>query len=597
MHTRPDAPHLSRPDAPNLNALWAAIFVEEAIRHGIYTFCVSPGSRSTPLTAAVARHPKARLQICYDERAAAFYALGYARATGLPALLICTSGTAVANYLPAVIEASVDHLPMLICSADRPPELEQCGANQSIPQTHLFGHHARWFFDIPCPTESIAPQFVLTTLAQALHRATGPFAGPVHLNWRFREPLVPIESPISPDYTQPLARWWKDSQPWTMYAHAQAQGLPALPPTLFASVVRAVRGVLVLGRMPVWWDKSPIIRLAERLGWPLFADIGSGVRLGKQPLQRILSFDGLLRDPRWRVSSKPDLILHLGGPLVAKHFLSYLEEHPDTPYVAVHEHPERIDPTHQVQTRLACHPSAFSESLCALLPADIADRSGEWLRGWQEADRSYLRHVRETLAVDELHESAVAFDISQLIPHEHALFVGNSMPIRDFDRFADGFGHAVPLAANRGASGIDGLLASSLGFVAGSRTRGTLLIGDLSLIHDLNSLILLKQSQIPLVIVVLNNHGGGIFRFLPVARFDDIFQRCFTTPHDISIAPIAQAIGLSAVQVTSRSAFRDIYQKATHANQPVLIEVLTHSDRNMAFYQALHAHTITPSTL
>ncbi len=583
----------TRLQAPNLNALWAEIFVEEAIRLGIDYFCISPGSRSTPLTVAVARHPKARLQICYDERAAAFHALGFARATGIPALLICTSGTAVANYLPAVVEASVDHVPLLICSADRPPELEQSGANQAIPQTHLFGHHVRWFFELPCPTSAIPAPFVLTTLAQAFHRATGSFAGPVHLNWRFREPLAPIASSIPPEYTASLDRWCRSSQPWTTYAHAQAQGIPALPPFLFASVARAKRGVLVLGRMPIWWDKSPILRLAEHLGWPIFADIGSGLRLGKRPTHRILSFDGLLRDPRWRTDTKPDVILHLGGPLVSKHFLSYLQEHPDTPYVVVQEHSERLDPIHQVHHRLACHPSAFAETLHTLLPADLSTLSAEWIALWKAADQQHLQQTHTALALDDLHEPAVAFDLSRLIPKDHALFVGNSMPIRDLDRFADVTGHPVPVAANRGASGIDGLLASALGFVMGSGTAGTLLIGDLSLIHDLNSLILLKQSQIPLVVVVLNNHGGGIFQYLPIARFEDVFSRCFTTPHDISLAPIAQSIGVFAVQVTSRAAFRQAYTEATRTNQPALIEVCTHQEQNLAFSRALSSHTPT----
>ncbi|MCB9640825.1 MAG: 2-succinyl-5-enolpyruvyl-6-hydroxy-3-cyclohexene-1-carboxylic-acid synthase [Myxococcales bacterium] len=577
----------TRFQAPNLNALWTQLFVEEALRHGLDYFCVSPGSRSTPLTVAIARHPDARMQLFYDERAAAFHALGYARATGKTAILVCTSGTAVANYFPAVIEASVDHVPMIVCSADRPPELEQSGANQTIPQTHIFGQHVRWFFEMPCPTSAVPPNFVLTTLAQALHRATGPFAGPVHLNWRFREPLAPSPEAISETYTAPITRWFEGKQPWTHHIHASSESEPALSSELIHQIATSSKGILALGRMPLWWDKRPLLQLAERLGWPIFADIGSGLRLGPAPTQRILSFDILLREKALSTEMSPDMVLHLGGPLLSKRFPSYLQEHLQAPYILVQDHPERIDPTHQVHQRLSCHPCAFAKALLQHLPQASQTTGNPWFAQWKALDDTQQAQLQSSLAQAPLHEPAIAHDISTLLPKEHVLFVGNSMPIRDLDLFASTGGSAVPIAANRGASGIDGLLATALGVVAGSQKQGTLLIGDLSLIHDLNSLILLQQSQLPLVVLVINNHGGGIFQFLPIAQFEDVFQRCFTTPHSLSLAPIARAIGLSAVQVTTREELRQAYKSALSNQTPSVIEVLTQKEDSLAFHRTL----------
>ncbi|MDF5732085.1 MAG: 2-succinyl-5-enolpyruvyl-6-hydroxy-3-cyclohexene-1-carboxylic-acid synthase, partial [Rhizonema sp. PD38] len=265
-------------DVSNINSLWGSLIVEELIRNGVDYFVISPGSRSTPLTAAVARNSQARKVVCFDERGAAFHAIGYARATRNPVVLISTSGTAAANYYPAVIEAFTDGVPMMVLSGDRPPELRQTGANQTIQQFNLYGHYVKWQFELPCPDEKISPQMVLTTIDQAVYQTRKLPSGPVHLNCTFREPLAPTNAYIPEIYLASLTRWQEKQKPYTQYTPSQVLPNEVSINQLAEIISQTKWGVLAVGQLKSHADIQAVSELAKKLQWPVFTDIQSGMR-------------------------------------------------------------------------------------------------------------------------------------------------------------------------------------------------------------------------------------------------------------------------------------------------------------------------------
>jgi len=570
----------------SLNQLWGSLIVEELIRNGINYFCISPGSRSAPLTIAVSRNPCAKSIICFDERSAAFHALGYARAQGKPAVVVTTSGTAVANCFPAVLEAAMDALPLLVLSADRPPELLENGANQTIQQVNIFGEYVRWQFTLPCPDENITPQMVLTTVDHAVYMARRAPAGPVHLNCRFREPLAPVKKPFAPTYTQILDSWVTGHQPYTSYT-ASVLTLPLSDLQALAGVITQTHhGLMIAGRMQSEEEIKAVSRLASALNWPVFADITSGLRCGRTSIPNMIHyFDQLLLSERFKQYLHPDTILHIGAPMTSKRFLQYLEENHPQHYIVVENHPFRHDPAHAVTTRIETHLPAFCESLLAL---DIKADTTEWFRQMssysQKINSIIDQYVAERKSVNEI---SVTRHIWRSIPSENGLFLASSMPIRDMDMFADTNGTAIKVGANRGASGIDGTIASAAGFAVGLDQPVTLLIGDLAFIHDLNSLTLLKKSAQPLIIVVINNHGGGIFSFVPIAKFKDVFEPYFATPHDLEFAPVAQCFEIDFYCPNTNEEFILAYQAALEKKQSAIIEIRTDRQENYAIHQEL----------
>ncbi len=558
-----------------LNALWASLLVEECLRQGVDYFCLSPGSRSTPLTVAVARHPQARRIVCLDERAAAFHAVGYARATGRPAVLICTSGTALANYLPAVIEAESDRLPLLICSADRPPELRDAGANQTIRQPGMLAPYVRWQHDLPCPAPDLPAAMALTTVGQALYQAQRSPAGPVHLNWMFREPLVPQPQTVPPATLHGLEAWSAGAAPFTRFHPPQLTPPAASIKRLIEVVNSARQGLVMVGNLHTADERAAARRLIERLGWPTAADITSGLRLGTHaPI--IPYFDQVLLAN----VPPPDTALHIGGAVVSKRYLEYITRSRPARHLLVARHPYRHDPTHSLTDRLEVDLPALVD---ALPPDWQPARESAWLAGWQRAS-VVVAHRLATL-VDDLGEMAVARLVTRHIRPDAALFLGNSMPVRDFDMYAAAEGPAVPVAANRGASGIDGNLASAAGLAVGLARPVTAVVGDLTALHDLNSLWLLQTIPQPVTVILLNNQGGGIFSFLPIRDLADVFEPYFGAPHPLTFEQLAAGFGLPYFQPTTPDAFRQAYSAAQQLHRPAVIEV--RSDR-AANWQAHH---------
>ncbi len=529
----------------NKNIEGAYLIIDELIKQGIDTFCLSPGSRSTPLVVAIASHPNANAVMHYDERGAAFFALGYGKAMHKPAPLLCTSGRAPANYYPAVIEAAEDYTPVLLITADRPPELLQTGANQSIDQKKIFGDYVRFFFELPLHMENIREEFVMTTVDQALYRSMRSPQGPVHINCPFAKPLEP--DTLVSRRSMPRRPYTTYSMPIAMFQHyEELQQQIALGD--------GERGLIVAGKMKAPEERKAVIALAEKLQWPVFADISSGLRLGIDSELVIPHYDVLL--PTLENLKKPDVILHIGGRVMSKRLLEYLKNSRPREYIVVKDTPQRLDPEHCVTQHIEAAVAPFCDTLRSKVAAGV---KGDFLRGLQEASRNASQRLEE-MAHHELSELTVAWQLSKNIPAGEGLFLANSLSVRHMDMFACAYGNKVEVMTNRGVSGIDGTIASACGFAEALKKPVTLLIGDLAFLHDVNSLAYIKNRDLAIRIIILNNNGGGIFSFLPIAKHEEIFKTYFEMPHHLKFKAAADLFGIAYFSPKTNDDFVECYK-------------------------------------
>lgn len=567
-----------------MNQLWGYLIIEELVRNGVDYFVISPGSRSTPLTVAVAQNSQAKKIICLDERAAGFHAIGYARATGNPAVLICTSGTAAANYLPAVIEASIDNIPLIILSSDRPPELRQTGANQTINQVNLYGNYPRWQFDLPCPTAEISPNVVLTTIDLTVSKSRQAPGGVVHLNCMFREPFGSTDAPV--EIPASLSKWSEKRSPYTRYAGKSTIPTPAEIESFIEIIQSTTKGILVVGQLKAIGDIQTVVELALRLNWAVFADIQSGLRLRRDFPNLIHYFDRLLLTDISVELEQIDTIVQLGTRLVSSQWLKWIEKYPPQNYIVVVNDGDRHDPSHLVSLRIESDIAYFCQQL-PHLPAS------EWVQKLRSASDRISVTAAKFLKTSQLTEPLIARTISELIPSQHGLWVSNSMPIRDLDMFgvgAMGASEALSprIGANRGTSGIEGAIASATGFAVGLQAPVTAIVGDLSSLYDLNSLALLQRSIQPVIAIVINNDGGGIFSFLPIAKSTEIFDTYFGTPHGVNFSHAAAMFELDYYHPqTADDLIRD-YHQALVDRRSAIIEVTTDRSENLQLHQALN---------
>ncbi len=564
----------------NINYCWGSLIVEELVRLGVEYFCIAPGSRSSPLSVSVGQNKKAKAIVHFDERGLGFHALGISSATRNPVVLICTSGTAAANFYPAIIEASKKKVPLIVLTADRPPELRQTGAVQTIDQVGIFGKYVKHFTDLPCPDLNIKPEFVLTTIDQAWYQAYRNPCGVVHINCMFRDPLVPVKTRDNLQaYTKSLSIWSKSGKPLTQYIAAKSEGYKN--PELIADRINKIKnGVVVVGKIAKRHEPQ-VVELAEQLGWPIFADLTSGIRLGNRHKNIIHYFDQLLLSQ----TPKFDGVLHIGGRLTSKRYYEFIAKLQPQEYIMVLDHSLRNDPTHQVSLRLDSCPGNFCRNIKGLLKRRTPSATLKKLIGLNtKIDQGIDKFFKGELRLCEI---SVARLVSQLIAKDSGLFVSNSMPIRDMDFYGDFKGQPVVVGGNRGASGIDGIIASAAGFARGLNKPVTLMIGDLAGLHDLNSLAMLRDLPVPLVIVVLNNGGGGIFSFLPIAEQKDVFEKYFGTPHSYTFANAAASFELNYAQPMDVEHFTKVYQLALKGQTSTIIEVITTREENLKIHKAV----------
>lgn len=574
----------SSPDgAPNVTYLWAQLLIEELVRNGVTTFFVAPGSRSTPLTVAAARHPDANVVLHVDERGTAFAALGVGRATRMPAAWVTTSGTAVANGQPAVVEASVDGVPMVLLTADRPPELQKTGANQTIDQVKIFGDYVRWTANVPPPDSEIDPAYLLTTVDQAVHQATRTPPGPVHINCAFRKPLEPVEADSSVSVPHQIQEWASGTAAYTQYP-ALRSGSDTSKLDALADALRGVeRGLIVAGRLDTAAEAEAVRRFAGHLGWPLLPDLTSRLRLGPAgPALRIAHADLLLAADSFREAHPPTAVLQMGGRFSSKRIRHFLRDSAPSPWAVVRPDPSRVDPHHRVTHHFETRIESFVGSV--VVRTERTTEASAWARAWTEAEAAAREIVTRHADEPPLTEPAVATLVSRHLPPKHALVASSSMPVRNLNRHAVA-GSDGPAFANRGASGIDGTVATASGVARGLDQPVTLLIGDLALWHDLNSLPLAQEP--PIVVVVVNNNGGGIFHFLPIQQYDDVFEPYFTTPQDRTFEEAAATFDLKYKRAETPDAFVEAYNEACSGAVGTILEVQTDREDNREHHRAL----------
>ncbi len=568
--------------AVNLNHLWGKLIIEELTRTGIDRFIIAPGSRSTPLVVAVAENAVAKAVVHYDERGAGYYAVGYAQATAKPAVVICTSGTAVANLLPAIIECSYANLPLLVMTADRPPELHDTGAAQTITQAGIFGEFVRWHCDLPTATDEISPRYVLSTIDQAVAKAVSGPPGPVHINCRFREPLAPVGTPRQfSDYLEPLSLWLSGETPLTRY-------VPPVSTIAAGSVEVALRraksGMIVAGRLPASVDPAPILDLARKWSWPVVADIVSqGRTSGADASPSIAHSDLLFRSDKITEWVKSDFVLQFGATPLSKSLLTWVNRADQ--YVVIDQGVDRLDPQHCVTLRVAAdaqRSAAELREIDGVSPSRLL-KPMQAFDGVAAAEIDWLRRRY----YDEISELLIADEIFRSVESDRALYLGASMPIRLADAMASQTASRLFVGANRGVNGIDGTIAAAVGFAAGADLPGTLLLGDLALLHDVNSLALLANSPQPIVTVVINNDGGGIFEYLPVAQVEKHFEKFFAAPHGRGFFAAAELFGIKHYHPKTVKDFATTYHHALRAGKPALIEVTSDRKRAVAQFREL----------
>ncbi|MGA8363436.1 MAG: 2-succinyl-5-enolpyruvyl-6-hydroxy-3-cyclohexene-1-carboxylic-acid synthase [Solirubrobacteraceae bacterium] len=572
-------------------------FVDELARCGMRMACTSPGSRCAPLVLTLAREQRLECHSHIDERCAGFFALGAAKTSGLPVAVTCTSGTAVAELLPAVIEAREARVPLLLLTADRPPELRENGAGQAIDQLKLFGDAAKWFFEVG--THEATPErvrWIRTLACRAYWTALEGRPGAIHLNFPLREPLVTDEALPADDTGR------AGGMPYVRRAPAHAVGETRLGEL----VAESRRGVVVAGRHE---RETPLgiaaAAFCEAIGWPLLADPLSGARRGGAA---IAHYDALLRDDSFAASQRPDLVLRVGDLPVSKPLRTWLANMENVRQVTLDPEAAWQDPGSVLSDSIAMEPSAtLAElTLAATAPADFGCADGadtqdhpplhpadpDWLASWRSAGERAAEAILGVLHEDGLDEPSIAAELGVLLSEEATLFVASSMPVRDIETFWPVREDPPRVLCNRGANGIDGTVSSAFGAAAAGDSPVVLLIGDVALAYDIGGLLAAKRLGLKLTIVLLDNDGGGIFDFLPVSRTEmaradeDIYTRHVATPTGLDFVRVAALYGLAHKRVDTVPDFRAALERAL---APQTSSTLIHVRTDRAANVDLHA--------
>jgi 2-succinyl-5-enolpyruvyl-6-hydroxy-3-cyclohexene-1-carboxylate synthase len=535
-------------------------FCDELARCGMRQACTSPGSRCTPIVLSLARQPGIESFSHLDERCAGFFALGAAKASGLPVAVTCTSGTAAANLLPAVVEARHAGVPLIVLTADRPPELREVGAGQTIDQIRMFGTAAKWFFEVGTHEASPARLRWIRTLAcRAYSTAVEGTPGPVHLNFPLREPLV-TDEPLPPDDTARPGRPYVISEPPVVPEPASG---PGPHPS----------GCLLIVAGADTPDAEGMADYAARCGIPVLADPLSGARRGEAA---IAHYDLILRSPEFTRAHRPDFIFRVGQIPTSKPLRGWLASLADVPQIAFDPAGRWHDPDAVVGMRLRS-PLPRPDGLSV-------DR--DWLQSWREADQAAGRVIEEILG-QELSEPSVARGLLDWLPAEGTLFVASSMPIRDVEEFGPVRDDSPRVLSNRGANGIDGTVSSAFGVAAATGSRPVvLLVGDVALAHDIGGLLAGRRLELALTIVLLNNDGGGIFHFLPVARETDAFEEHVATPHGLDFSHAATLYGCAYERPETLAELRSAVAESIGAERGVrILEVQTDRTENHVLHR------------
>ena len=530
-------------DFRNTNTLWCSVLVETLARLGLRQAVISPGSRSAPLTFALAGHAAIEAIPVLDERSAAFFALGLAKQHRRPVALVCTSGTAAANFLPAVVEAHESGVPLLVLTADRPPELRDCHSGQTIDQVKLYGGYVNFHHELAVPGATLPLlRYLRQTAAQAIGRTLFPSAGPVHLNCPFRDPLVPLpDGAVLPDPTE--MRTFFDG----LTVASSRDEVSAAP--VWSRRHWPEHGVIVAGPNETVSGENfaeNAGRISRALGWPVLADALSPVRMHAREAGHLVAhYDTLLRNAKLAQALRPLRVICLGGWPTSKVLRAWLQQ-ADPEVVLVTGRTTNEDALHLRTTVVHSSLAAWSQGFSG------RRAPGAWTKAWLDADAKAARRLKAAVAAEPgLVEPVWPGVLAANLPRRTACFLASSMPVRDAEYFWPGGNRGQRVFFSRGANGIDGTLSTALGVAHGGEPA-VLVTGDLALLHDTNGFLAARKFRGSLTIVLINNNGGGIFGHLPVAGFEPPFEEFFATPQHIDFARLCATYGVAHRAVKSR---------------------------------------------
>ena len=599
LHNSQFTIHNSKIKNPNLRL--AALFVDGLAQAGLTAVVISPGSRSTPLTLAFEAHPGIETFLHIDERGAGFYALGMALASDRPVALVCTSGTAVANYLPAIVEAQMSQVPLLILTGDRPHELRHSGANQTIDQVKIFGDQVLWSVDMPLPTENppdVTMRHVRTTAVRATATANGLRKGPVHVNFPFRKPLEPESSE---QYLVLSDQFTIHNSQFTIHNFERGNLLPTPKQLDWLTAVfnQHPRGLIICGpRCPGGNFRQVVTALAQQVGYPILADPLSGVRLfnrkdaesvENKSLKSAKSVDNLIisgyetflqADPGW---PEPEVIVRFGAVPTSKWLNAYLDQINPALRLHIRENGVWADDSQRTTHFLQLNETAVCQQLIAQLPR--RDNT-EWTQTIQATERTHWTMMAGQLAQHWFDGAAVATLLAHL-PENANMLIGNSLPVRHLEQYGRAQAKTIHVFGNRGASGIDGNIATGLGIAQATHRPTFIVVGDITALHDLNSLLLASQTA-NATIIVINNNGGGIFRRLPISQHEPPFTNRFLTPHNLTFDHAAALFGLEYIRAEGRNQFEQAMETAVATPAPRLIELITDGAQDEQIRQAIN---------
>ncbi len=552
-----------------------APFINQLVHSGVRHVVISPGSRSTPLTVLFREHPDITVWMNVDERSAGFFALGLAKGKQEPVALVCSSGTAGANYFPAIIEAKYSEVPLIVLTADRPHELREVGAPQAINQVMLFGTHVKEFVDLPLPESNPGIQrFMAGQAAASVRHATEAPKGPVHLNVPLREPLMPsVDRRISWDHLP------------VIQTHPLGEYETGVLDTVIQTLAKLERPLIVVGPNEDPALGEVIATLADVFKVPVLADPLSQLRAGRHSKAWVIDgYDAFLREECFKNRYIPDGVIRFGPMPVSKPLLKYIEGSRLSTYVVISEGGRRSDPTHQVTDWIKARPVPFIKKLVDTLKSKPLQVNPSWTEGWLKANRITQDETESLFEKEAWFEGHVIDELLKQLPDRAAVFASNSMPIRDLDSFFLRTNREIRTFGNRGANGIDGINSTALG-VSVNGLPTYLIVGDLAFFHDLNGLMMAKRYGLDLTCIVINNNGGGIFSFLPQADTAEHFEELFGTPLAYEVGDVATLHKATYFKAGDPIELREAIHKAKTVKGLKLIECVTNRQENVAIHK------------
>lgn len=550
----------------NRNILWTTLFTDFLVKSGIKYACISPGSRSTPLTFALASEKKIKSFPIVDERSSGFFALGIAKATNSPVVIVTTSGTATAELYPSIIEAYQSRTPLIICTADRPSYLRNTGSNQTINQKNIYKNHIRFFEDLPLPfPDKKSLMKLLTSANKAINTSVLLDRGPVHLNFQFEKPFEPdsITDTID-DYLISYANDFIES----LLIKSELRIEKKYFDFNFRSIDLITVGAGLFDENFRWL----LNKFSIKNNIPIFADANSGLRFSKKEIPNLIqNYEALIRNNKLKKFFLPKTIMHLGRNLTSQKLEEFIAQS-RAKRIIVNEYGDRFDSTRKAKV-IKFQPEVFLQNL---MNTKIEKASSTILKNLKTIDNK-VEIIKEKTFPKSLNEVNVILQLLELIPEYSNLFIGNSLPVRDLDFFSSINQKKIKIFQNRGASGIDGIISTALGIALTSKKQTYLVIGDLSFYYDLNALILAKQFEVPLKIILINNNGGRIFNYLPISKHKEIFSNYFLTPVNLSFAKISESFGISHKLIKSLNSYKKEIINSNKSKSCLILEVRTDS--------------------